>query len=44
VPGIVIGAADVRWRVEQAPVIEVVPVEQAGPTEALAAAPPRSPR
>ena len=36
-PGIVIGEADVRWRIDQAPVIEVVPAEQPGPTDPPAA-------
>jgi hypothetical protein len=47
VPGIVIGAAAVRWTVEQPPVIEVVPVDEPGPTDAPAAVrtttPARSP-
>jgi hypothetical protein len=33
VPGIVIGATDVRWKVEQPPVIEVVPADEPGPTD-----------
>ncbi|WP_433732520.1 hypothetical protein ACQP2Y_46910 (plasmid) [Actinoplanes sp. CA-051413] len=37
VPGIVISATDVRWRIDQAPVIEVVPAEQPGPTDPPAA-------
>lgn len=36
-PGIVIGEADVRWEVDQAPVIEVVPADKAGPTDPPAA-------
>jgi hypothetical protein len=32
VPDIVIGAADVRWRVNQPPVIEIVAADKTGPT------------
>jgi hypothetical protein len=37
VPGIVIGEADVRWRIDQAPVIEVVAADEPGPTDPPAA-------
>jgi hypothetical protein len=30
-PGIVIGEVDVRWRIDQVPVIEVVPADEPGP-------------
>jgi len=36
VPGIVIGAAAVRWSVEKLPTIEIIPADQPGPTEAPA--------
>jgi hypothetical protein len=37
VPGIVIGEANVRWRLDQAPVIEVVAADETGPTDPPAA-------
>jgi len=32
-PGIVIGEAGVRWHIDQAPVLEVVPADEPGPTD-----------
>jgi hypothetical protein len=37
VPGIVIGEADVRWRIEKPPTIEIVPADEPGSTDPPAA-------